>query len=92
MIVCVLGYLFGMIVVGIIAGFVALDLAHFPKGSEPAVGFLAGVLWPLTLIAACVYGLWRAGRGVVLGFRVLWRHFHPTPVVPSATVHRVGEP
>jgi hypothetical protein len=53
---------------------IAIDDIGAPPGSEPAIMFVFGLLWPLTIAAvvlgAIVYAAFDVGRG----FRALWRH------------------
>jgi hypothetical protein len=42
---------------------------------EPALAFVVGALWPLTIAAGAALGTWRrAGRSVAGGFAALRRH------------------
>jgi hypothetical protein len=55
-----------------------------PPGSEPAIRFVIGLLWPLAIVGAVLFGLLALGGSVVMGFVVLWRAWRPTRL-PKAT-------
>lgn len=45
---------------------------QLPEGSGPGIGLLAGLLWPLTIVAFAGWLLLRAGRALARSFAVLW--------------------
>lgn len=82
----VINYVFVAPFIGVPAFWAAQDSTRIPVGAEPAVGFLAGMFWPLTLAAGLVWCIWRASRGMCRSFAALWRWWRPIRVsVPRAT-------
>lgn len=72
-VICVV---FGWLVPG---GFVGLvtrqefeDSPRIPEGAAPDLGFLAGLLWPLTVAIFTGWLIWLCGRGLARSFAVLW--------------------
>lgn len=55
-----------------------------PPGSEPAIAFLIGALWPLSVVFGVAWGAWLLVVQVAGGFAVLWRHWRPAKP-PRAT-------
>lgn len=90
MIGAVIGYAVVALFIGLMTGVEATNLRSVPSGSEPAVGVIAGLVWPVTVVAALAYALYRSTRAVVRSFVILWRHWRPAGI-PRVTVHRDGK-
>lgn len=72
-----IAWLIGYVILGVAAAamsMLAIDDLGAPDGSEPAIAFLVGVLWPVVVAGAVVVAIWCAMRAVGRGFAVLWRH------------------
>lgn len=61
----VLAYAFLAVFVGLITWDVAGD------ARAPAIGFLCGLAWPITLLAAIAWGLFLVSRAIVRSFGAL---------------------
>lgn len=57
-----------------VAAISLLWLEEPPEGSKPAILFVVGLLWPLTVLAFALTVLWFAASDVCHGFAALWRH------------------
>lgn len=68
--------LFGAFV-GTIFGAEAWSRADTTTGEDaaPALGFIAGLVWPVTGVALVCWGLFAGGRTVGRSFAVLWREY-----------------
>lgn len=67
----------GYAIVGFVVGLVSLlwlDDIDPPDGSKPAIMFVVGLLWPLSLLTLALMLLWFAVTQVCGGFAALWRH------------------
>lgn len=52
----------------------AIDGIDAPPGSQPAIMFVVGLIWPVVLLGVVLYAVCYAALDVGHGFAVLWRH------------------
>lgn len=65
------GYMLLALLVGIVTGSESVESPRFADAG-PAVGVLAGGLWPVTLLAVLVWCCLRGGIGLARSFAALW--------------------
>lgn len=95
-------YAIAALITGVLSAIVADDDRHTPAGGAPAVGVLAGLLWPLAWLAIVGWAVWRGGIGLGRSFSVLWDHTAGTAYdswldrratrrqIPKATARKAG--
>lgn len=67
-----LGYALVGYIVGVPIAWAAEDSNKIPAGAEVAIGFSAGLLWPLTACYGILWVIARIVRALISSFAVLW--------------------
>lgn len=80
---------FGYVVFGMLAGVIAgVEIGdHAAAGEAPAIGFVCGLFWPLTVTGVTLWLAFVGARAVAVSFATLWRRrVRPaTGGIPKAT-------